>query len=227
MRYEQRILCFLDVLGFAEQVRRTVRDDGSDDESRIDQIAGVFATIRGILDIDRPADRNRKEVTQFSDSIVISFPVDEESGVFYALLEILWVQISLVHRQMLCRGAVVVGRVIHTPHLLFGPAIVDAYTLESRAANYPRVILDESIIELGAAAHARHHLAEHERESILQLVTKDGDGMYYIDYITAAQSELNDPDLDYPEYLMHLGRIIAAGIASVDRGDRGRTTATH
>lgn len=216
MRYEERVVCFLDVLGFAGHIRQTVRSDGSDNESRIATVAGVFETIRDLLDIDTPEARNRKEVTQFSDSIVISFPVNEESGVFNALLEILWVQINLVHREMLCRGAVVRGRLIHTPRVLFGPAMMDAYRLESKAANYPRVILDESIINVGAAAHAKHHREEHERESIMELLSRDGDGMYYIDYITGAQSELDDPELDYPQYLSLLRQIIANGIAHSD-----------
>jgi len=216
MQYEKRVVCFIDLLGFAEQVRRTVRHDDSDDEKEIDSIAGAFAAIREILDIDKPEELRRKVVTQFSDSIVISFPVDDESGVFWSLLDVLWMQVQLIHRRMLCRGAVVIGKVVHTPQLLFGPAIVEAYLLESRAASYPRVILDESIIDLGAKVHARHHDPNMERESIMELLARDGDGMYYIDYVTRAQGELDDPEYDYPGYLSHLREITARGILNPD-----------
>jgi hypothetical protein len=216
MRYEDRIVCFLDVLGFAEHIRETVNADGNDNESRIAMLAGAFEAVRDLLDIDKPEERKGKEVTQFSDSIVISFPMKEESGVFYALLEILWVQIDLLYRGMLCRGAVTKGKLIHTPRILFGPAMVDAYRLESNAATYPRVILDESIVEAGATAHARHHRAEHERESILELLLRDSDGMYFINYVTGAQSELNDPECDYPSYLAALRDIIAKGLENRD-----------
>ena len=216
MRYEDRIVCFLDILGFADHIRDTIRQDGSEDEDRIKNIAAAFEIIRYLLDIDKPEKREGKEVTQFSDSIVISFPIGEESGVFHALLEILWVQINLVLRTMLCRGAVSKGKLIHTEKMLYGPAFIDAYRLESNAALYPRVILDESIVEIGTLAHARHHREGNERQSIMSLLCRDSDGMYYINYITGAQSELDDPELDYPNYLYVLRNIIAKGISNQD-----------
>lgn len=84
----------------------TICQNGSDDEDRIKNIADAFKITRYFFDIDKPEERGGKKVTQFSDSIVISFPMNEESGVFNALLEILWVQINLVHFGMLCLGAV-------------------------------------------------------------------------------------------------------------------------
>ena len=42
------------------------------------------------------------------------------------------------------------------------------------------------------------------------------DGMYYIDYITRAQSELDDPELDYPGYLYQLRKIVSEGILAKD-----------
>jgi hypothetical protein len=89
--------------------------------------------------------------------------------------------------------------------------MVDAYLLESQAALYPRVILDESIIQAGIRAHAKHHRRVHERHSIMSLLCRDTDGMYYINYITGPQSELDDPDNDYPEYLFRLQQIISEG----------------
>ena len=92
--------------------------------------------------------------------------------------------------------------------------MVNAYILESKAALYPRVILDDSIIKAGTKAHGRHHHAQHEKESIMSLLKRDTDGMYYIDYITEGQSELNDPEYDYPGYLYDLGEIIKSGLRS-------------
>jgi hypothetical protein len=144
---------------------------------------------------------------------VISFPIDEVSGVFDTLLGILWLQMSLVRGKMLCRGAIVSGKLIHTPRILFGPALIEAYKLESSGiAKYPRVILDRSIIDIGVAAHARQHDGEFERKSIMQLLSKDNDEMYYVDYITRAQSELNNPERHYPAYLSLLQKIIVDGI---------------
>jgi hypothetical protein len=40
--------------------------------------------------------------------------------------------------------------------------------------------------------------------------------MYYINYVTGAQSELDEPDLDYPNYLFQLQRLIAEGLKLKD-----------
>lgn len=216
MNYEDRVVCFLDILGFRSYVAETIKFDGAEAMDRTSHLIEAFEGMRNILDIDRPEDREGKEVTQFSDSVVISFRENEESGVFDALLAIKWVQINLVRGGILCRGAVARGKLVHTPKILFGPGMVDAYLLESKAALYPRVILDESIISLGAMAHAEHHAPEDEEQSIMSLLKKDSDGMYYIDYITGAQSELDDPELNYPSYLCCLQQIVARGIGAKD-----------
>lgn len=216
MNYEDRVVCFLDILGFRSHVADTIKPDGTEAKDRTDHLIAAFEGIRDILDIDRSEDREEKEVTQFSDSVVISFRANAERGVFYSILDIMWMQVNLVLRGILCRGAVARGKFIHTQKVLFGPGMVDAYVLESRAALYPRVILDESIINLGAMAHARHHLPKHEEQSIMSLLEKDSDGMYYINYVTGAQSGLNDPELDYPNYLYCLQQIVARGVTAKD-----------
>lgn len=217
MNYEDRIVCFLDILGFGSHIARSIDlVDGSDNTGKIKKIADAFMSIRHILDIDCAEDRQDKEVTQFSDSVVISFPAYSESGVFYALQEILWVQISLVQKGYLCRGGVTRGRLIHTSKLLFGPAMIEAHALESKAALYPRVILEAEIINAGVAAHAAHHSPNRELQSIQSLLERDFDGMYYIDYITRAQSELDDPEHDYPGYLYQLRKIVSEGILAKD-----------
>jgi hypothetical protein len=216
MNYEERVICFIDILGFKHLVDSTINSDGEEEKSKTDLLILAFKQIRYLLDIDQPETREGNEVTQFSDSIVLSFPYNTESGVFHALLSILWVQMALVNNEILCRGAMVRGKLLHTPKYLFGPGLVNAYLLESKASLYPRVILDQDIIDLGVAAHAKHHRPEHEKESIMNLVKKDSDGMYYIDYITSGQSELNDPYFDYPEYLYKLQQIVTNGIISRD-----------
>ena len=218
MNYEDRICCFIDILGFARRVEETISPDGSDATQDIEAIADALECIRITLDIDRPEDRIEYEVTQFSDSVVVSFSATAESGVFYALLYILWVQINLVLRGILIRGGIARGRLIHTDKFLFGPAMVDAYKLESEKANFPRVILDKGIVQAGVEAHGEHHFPEHEESSILSIISEDEDKFFYIDYITKAKTELDDPECDYPDYLSNLRNIISIGLNEPDKG---------
>lgn len=205
MNYEDRIVCFLDILGFKGYVEAS-QIEGRDNEEKIEEIASMLSSIRESL---APLKRQH-EVTQFSDSVVISFLVETDSGVFDVLHELLLLQITLAQQGYLCRGGVARGKLIHTSQMLFGPAIIEAYALESEVAVYPRVILSLDIVNAGVAAHEIRHAPAHEQERILSLLKKDVDGMYYIDYIE--HPGLGNPELGCPYYLSCLRCILAKGL---------------
>jgi hypothetical protein len=217
MEYENRIICFLDILGFQRLINRTINPDGSDNISEIQTLTSALNNIR---EFTAPnvvhGVENTKVVTQFSDCIAFSFLITEESGIFSSLLEIQWICLNLVYKKILCRGGIAVGKLIHTTELLFGPALIDAYKLESQCANYPRVILPETIIDLSGICKARHHTPEQEKKYVMSCLGKDSDGMYYVDYFSSIQSELDNPYYDYPEYLYFLSEIIADGLQATD-----------
>jgi len=146
-----RIVAFIDILGFTEKLNLTVNRDGDDDERMIDELIAAYRSIRDIWNMDRPNElagsstTETKRVTVFSDSIVVSFNVDEPSEVFYTLLELKWLVMRMLSQGFLCRGAVSIGKFMHTDEYLFGPALVEAYLLESKAAQYPRITLDRDV----------------------------------------------------------------------------------
>lgn len=218
MNYEQRIVAFIDILGFRALLDETVAKDGTDDQKRIDEVVRAYTSIREIWELDKKSESlslstySSKKVTIFSDSIVVSFKAEEPSEVFYTLLEIKWLIMRLLNHKILCRGAVALGKLIHRDEYIFGPALVEAYTLESKAALYPRVILDRNIVDTGATFKSQDHTSRQEREYVESLLEKDSDGMYYIDYFFKAQSELDDPEYDFPAYIENLGMIIRKGL---------------
>ncbi|MCX4034149.1 MULTISPECIES: hypothetical protein [Aeromonas] len=218
MLYEQRIVAFIDILGFKSLLNDTIDKNGNDDEEAINMVISAYNAIRDIWDLDKKSiyldtkSYDTKKVSIFSDCLVISFEINQPSEVFFTLLEIKWLIMRLIARGMLCRGAVTIGKFIHTDHYLFGPALVEAYTLESKAAMYPRVILESSVIDAGIENKSSHHTPNQEKEYVQALLEQDSDGMYYIDYFFKAQSELDDPDYDFPDYIENLANIIRKGL---------------
>ncbi len=218
MQYEDRVVCFLDILGFEDHISESInKEDGSDCEDKIRKLAEAFCSVRDILGIKLPETESHSAATQFSDSIVISFPAEAGGGVFDALRKIMQIQISLVRKGYLCRGGVARGKLIHTQTLLFGPALVKAYKMESKAAIYPRVILDTSIINTAPAAPTSSHTPTEELNGVSQLIQPDLDGMHYVDYITKAQLWLDDLASDYPAYRNEIDKIITSAIPLVDK----------
>lgn len=218
MKYQQRIVAFIDILGFKGILNETVKKDDLDDEKRIDEVIAAYEAIRDIWDLDKKSElldtssSQSKKVTIFSDSIVVSFQVDEPSEVFYTLLELKWLIMRLLWHGILCRGAVSIGKFIHKEEYLFGPALMEAYLLESKAALYPRIILDRPVIDASTNNNAIHHTEKMGKEHVESLLEQDSDGMYYIDYFFKAQSELDDPEYDFPAYINNLGNIIRKGL---------------
>ena len=92
--------------------------------------------------------------------------------------------------------------------------MIDAYILESKAANYPRVILGESILKIAEKHFEKHSNPTSEREAIESALGKDSDGMYYIDYFAPDQVELNKCEYSFYEYILKVSEIIKSGIKS-------------
>ena len=77
IQYEDRIVCFLDLLGFKDIVSKS----GENTE--------VFNRINTALDLFLNFEKDQStQVTCFSDSVVVSFLVNDKSMLFHALLKL-------------------------------------------------------------------------------------------------------------------------------------------
>lgn len=218
MKYEKRLVAFIDILGFRSLLEDTVTKKGEDNEKSIDLLIEAYSSIRDIWDLDNnlpefsSKQESSKKVSIFSDCLVVSVLIEQESQVFYTLLEIKWLIMRLINLGILCRGAVSLGKFIHTNEYLFGPALVEAYTLESKAAMYPRVILDNTVIEAAGRYRNPDHSIQSEKDYVRSILGQDSDGLYYIDYFYKAHEELDDPMYQFPQYIHNIAEIIRKGL---------------
>lgn len=142
--YDDRYLAFIDVLGFSNLVSRSMTDPAV-----VEQLHDALSDISARTHAARSEDL-QMEATSFSDTVIISTPVGD-----VALLHLMQVidefGFGLLSRNMLFRGALVQGQVLHRPNLIFGPALIDGYRLESERSFHPRIMLDPKVF--GAARH--------------------------------------------------------------------------
>ena len=227
MKYENRIVAFIDILGFKDLLDKTTDKDGNDQEETIDYILDAYKVIRETWDLDdkfgmhesmklaieRENEAKRKVVSIFSDSIVVSFLETAQGEIYWSLSEIQWMVMNLVNRGILCRGALSSGKLIHTDKIIFGPALVEAYNTESKAALYPRIIISRELIAL-AGKYGRHPESQ-ELKYLENILKKDGDGMYYIDYFLTTQNEMDDPNYDFPDYIEKIAAMVKKGSRSL------------
>jgi hypothetical protein len=81
------------------------------------------------------------EMGFFSDSFVVSAGGENAETVVPRLQQLAF---SLLEQGVLCRGGVVKGPLYHQDGIVFGPALNDAYAIESSVAVYPRIVLGEA-----------------------------------------------------------------------------------
>ncbi|TVT66463.1 MAG: hypothetical protein FHK79_16965 [Pseudomonas sp.] len=166
--YEQRVIGFVDILGFGQ----LVADSESDGEKfrlihcvleKINQVEDVYGSPEDLFahsnyaslsdnfkkELDAVFDKMRAKaqptrvtVTTFSDSIVFSSPASSAglANFRYFLIKLLAHTNSF---QLLLRGGISCGSLVHTEQMIFGPAMNQAYYLESKVAKNPRIVVDE------------------------------------------------------------------------------------
>jgi hypothetical protein len=220
-KFNNRLILFVDFLGFKEIVQETVSDQK--------KLEDLIIALNRLGDTGKDIYLKSQKVTQFSDSLVASYRIDEPSAVFHLLNHIAFMVIDLAYQGYLVRGAVTLGKLYHTKKHVVGPAMVRAYELESEVAKVPRVIIDSEVINLARQYRDDMHTPEDEEEYVRSFMTEDDDGFYYFDYIsfqsvvviTGAEGD------SYPDYLYRIGQLIERGLRHKNFGVRTKYLWLH
>ncbi len=150
---EPRIICFMDILGFSELINEYDTDITS---TVLQDIQESFALAKSQLLENKnlantEALRHLKYQT-FSDNICISIPYFDNENDFLTNFNILSVyvrgfQLIMMSKGIYMRGGISTGSYYADNNIIFSKGLVNAYYLESKKAIYPRVIIDNKIIE--------------------------------------------------------------------------------
>jgi hypothetical protein len=136
MSYTERYVAFIDILGFKGLIRRSM-----DSEQMVKALAESLNSM---------GKRETKYVGEdlralnFSDTILMSEKVTAQ-GLSCLLFEIQELALSLLPSGFLIRGGISKGSLYHEGSVVFGPALIEAYRLESTVANVPRIILGRDV----------------------------------------------------------------------------------
>jgi hypothetical protein len=123
------------------------------------------------------------ELSTFSDNIVISVPIDVPCGEHPQGIEIFITNIiSLIissiweglHRGILFRGAVTIGRLYHQQNVVAGKGLLDAIDME-KDTNYPRIEVHKSVLD-AVDGRGQPLVEDYTR----QVSIKEQNGCYYI-----------------------------------------------
>lgn len=216
--YEKRIVCFIDILGFSRLIKETTKS-GEEGQKALDSVCSAMSLIRTIGNIvGERLELKGAIATQFSDSIVISFPWrKEDTSLLVAFAAIKHMQVLLIKNyRILLRGGVVIGDLIHTNSCLVGPAMVSAYELESKCAVSPRIVIDPKV-----AYRYRSLLKKWKKEwEGDSVINKDLDDTSYIDYFNVNDGDIVLGAEERKDYFKTLCTMVANNVESSDMSIR-------
>lgn len=190
--FDDRFVAFVDILGFRNLVAKM-----EEDRELFEMVRDALKTIRGqaqrfreyrvkLAQSHKAIIANGKgpltptsdlQMTAFSDCYVIS----DNSSAWHVLAGVQALGSNMLARGIVCRGAVVHGFAYHRHGVLFGPAVIDAYLLESRVAKYPRILVTEAVRK---AAWGYHQGIWKNR-----LFIQDTDGCWFVNIFTPSMSK--------------------------------------
>ena len=165
INYENRVVAFLDILGFKNLIKESENND-----SKINKIYQVLEYLKSFetpdewdlkfVEIEEDAQKKgvdsfeiKDEIncTCFSDSIVISIPLDNyniNEVVSTLVANLSYIGSILLENGILLRGGITLGNLVHNENgIIFGQALISAYELESRQSKYPRIILSDKLLQ--------------------------------------------------------------------------------
>lgn len=210
--YQNRIVFFFDILGFRDLVQKQVEKNGEDCST----IFNIFEFINKFYE-DEIDDKysESKQITFFSDCVIISFVEEEPDEVFLTIHNLQILLINLVHKSIVIRGGISYGKLFHTEKYLFGPAFIDAYLIEKDIAKCPRIICDDSILLLSQRDKSLSS-AKQDLEVMTHIIRRDVDNYWYIDYIENVESQFND---NYEEisYYLTLEKLITFNLSNTEK----------
>lgn len=140
MNYESRIVLFVDILGFTNEVK-----ESENNPQKIEKLKDCLEHIQGLF--YNNIHNDYIEFTQFSDSILISIPVNYPGGVYYTIIDASFAIHSLFSKGFICKGNITIGEIYHKKDLLFGPGFLEAMKLEA-IEDQPIIKFHEKFIEL-------------------------------------------------------------------------------
>ena len=211
--YEERYCLFLDILGFQSLIDKSVHPKADKaNEMTFTRLKGALNAIsegvdyRAVNVIPGKIEESSRRVTQFSDSVVVSYLKDEMggNGMNSIIHDVHRLQLDLVTRGVFLRGAITSGLLHHDENLVFGPALNEAVALE-KLANYPRVILDGQLLdEVGLKRFSNQEIGKEWSRTTDSMAIEDFDGLFYVDYFNVHPDDFDKNWYELRAYLENL-----------------------
>ena len=218
--YKNCYVAFLDMLGFKKLCYEKIFDCGMI-KAVFDDIDLLINTMNeNVLNIFIPESIIKEiEFGIMSDSVVISVPHDR-MGLIALLYLCSRVQTMLLSNGISLRGGIAQGEFYKLNNIMFGPALVDAYILETEAIN-PRIVISDDIID-ELKNSGVYQNKEHRTQLDLLIICDKDDSKYFVNYFNTI--ELISISHNAYNKKQRIESVINDGLKNEDRKVRAKYT---
>ena len=170
INYTERYCAFIDILGFRGLVDALERNKTAPTE--IFRVLSAVHTRRQAIR-QQEADLKSQSI---SDGVALSAEANG-AGLDAVCTAAEELSRTLLRSGYFARGAITKGRLYHDGSMVFGPAFLEAYRLETQVAKFPRIMVQRSAAEDGPVYSQQ---GTHWREVFDGRFIKAADGPFYL-----------------------------------------------
>jgi hypothetical protein len=198
---------FLDVLGFSERIRQSFKN------GKGDELLQEFHALlkRQINAIEKDTNESLLYFRSLTDNIILAHPQfsdDLESEFAFILWSISEYQFAMAQHGFFIRGGLSIGPLFVDGNSVYGPALVQAYELESKFAVNPIVILCDDVKQL-VLSHLRYY-GNKQQSPQNRTVLINADGRFFINYLAECYLDDGSEEIDWGALHIHKERVEAA-----------------
>ncbi|WP_026497110.1 hypothetical protein [Butyrivibrio sp. WCD3002] len=203
--YKEYYIAFIDVLGFKNLIQNET----------CQKIIDIYKSIRSMRVLNERIEEGGEEksvplipdedinIKIMSDSVCIYIRADIPESLF----ELLFICMDFQNRMIeldppiLLRGAIAKGNLYSDDDIIFGPGFVKAYVMEEKNASVPRIIITKDIVDDYIKTFPEMRVS-------YNLLNRDYDAFYYIEYISAYGLTNRDKLGKYDELYKYIENVL-------------------
>jgi len=162
--YQERCCAFVDFLGFKNFI--------SNKEPNV--IYEILSKVTDAVEGGANHVFDGLKFQAFSDNIFITAPYTKQ-GMEDLIEQVFWLTHTALEKGAFVRGGITTGKVSQNDdnNIVFGPALIKAYELESQIAKYPRVIFSKTAMDFVESMNMKQFKSDRLRQA--------DDGAWFID----------------------------------------------
>lgn len=170
---EDYIVAYIDLLGMTNRIKK------EKDDLTLNILHNLYTFSEHLtkeIDLDGQKDI---EFKIFSDNIIVAKRLaagnrQRSAGIENLLLCVRGIQIDAASDSVgwMLRGGITIGKFFIDDVMVWGEALLRAYALEDKVANYPRIVLDDCVVQECS-----------KYEKLIPYCREDFDGVYFLNYL--------------------------------------------